>query len=120
MSDHRFLKFFYDIDKTKRGPGYWKLNVSYLENENYKKGIIDIIHSISISSSPTAAWELIKRKVKDYSINFAIYEQKSIKAEIKSIEHQRSKIERRKRTPEKRTHKLDCIFPERKRTLKKS
>lgn len=59
MNDHRFLKLLYDIDKTKRGPEYWKLNVSYLENENYKKGIIDIIHSINTSLSPTEAWELI-------------------------------------------------------------
>lgn len=82
-----FLKFLYDIDKTKRGQGYWKLNVSYLENENYKKGIIDIIHSINTSLSSTEAWELIKRKVKDYSINYAKYEQKSIKVKIKSIDH---------------------------------
>lgn len=59
MNDHRFLKLLYDIDKTKRGPGYWKLNVSYLESENYKKGLIDIIHSINTSLSPTEAWELI-------------------------------------------------------------
>lgn len=37
MRDHRFLKFLYDIDKTKRGPGCWKLNASYLENEITKK-----------------------------------------------------------------------------------
>lgn len=28
VSDHRFLKFLCGIDKTKREPGYWKLNVS--------------------------------------------------------------------------------------------
>ena len=30
-SDHRFLKFWFDIDKTKKGPGYLKLDISYFE-----------------------------------------------------------------------------------------
>lgn len=93
MSDPRFLKNFYDIDKTKRRPGYWKLNVSYFENENYKKGIID--RSINTSLSPTAAWELIKRKVKGYFINFAKYKQKN-KVKIKSIEHEISEVRRKR------------------------
>lgn len=60
MTDHRFLKFSLDIDKTKRGPGYWNLNILYLENENYKKGIIEIIHNIDSSLSPMTAWELFR------------------------------------------------------------
>lgn len=55
----RFLKFLYDIDKIKRGLGYWKLNVFYFENENYKKGFIDIIYSINIFLSLIEVWELI-------------------------------------------------------------
>jgi hypothetical protein len=47
-TDQRYLEFHFAIDKTKRGPGYWKLNVSYLDNEKYKKGIIDIIENILI------------------------------------------------------------------------
>lgn len=38
MTNHRFLKLYHDIDKTKKGPGYWTLNVSFLEKDNYKKG----------------------------------------------------------------------------------
>ena len=48
MSDHRFLKFWFDIDNTKRGPGYWKLNISYIENERYKIGISNIIQNIDL------------------------------------------------------------------------
>lgn len=58
-----------------------------------KKGIIDIIHSRNTSLSPTEAWELIKRKVKDYSINFAKYEQKSIKKnKINGARNKRNRI----------------------------
>lgn len=68
----------------------------YLENENYKKGIIDIIHSLNTSLSPTEAWELIKRKVKVYSINFAKYEQKSIRVKNKT-DRARNKRNRKRR-----------------------
>ena len=39
MSDHRFLKKVVKIDKLKRGPGYWKLNTSHLDNDEYREGI---------------------------------------------------------------------------------
>lgn len=72
MSNHGFLKFNHDMDKTKGWLGYWKFNVFYLENENYKKkGFRRIMFNINTSLSPTAAWELLKRNIKDYSINFA-------------------------------------------------
>ena len=35
MTDHRLLKFCLIINDSKRGPGYWKLNVSHLDNEDY-------------------------------------------------------------------------------------
>lgn len=37
--DHRFLKIIVKIDKLKRGPGYWKLNTSHLDNDEYREGI---------------------------------------------------------------------------------
>ena len=94
MSDHRFLKFWFDIDKTKRGPGYWKLNISYLENERYKIGISNIIQNIDLSLDPITLWETIKQKAKDFSITFAKNEQKSIKQRIKIIEHEIDEIEK--------------------------
>lgn len=60
--------------------------------KNYKTGIIEIIQRINTSRRPTVAWEIIKRK--DFSINFAKYEQKSIKVKIRSIKHEISEIEK--------------------------
>ena len=93
MTDHRYLKFIFAIDKTKRGPGYWKLNVTYLENEKYRKGIIDIIENIDSSLSPIKTWELIKRKFKEFSIEFAKCKQQSVKEKIKLIESEIDEIE---------------------------
>ena len=88
MSNHRFLKFWFDIDKTKRGPGYCKLNISYLENERYKIGISNIIQNIDLSLDPITLWETIKQKAKVFSISFAKNEKKLIKQGIKIIEHE--------------------------------
>lgn len=43
ISSHRYLKFALKIINNNRGPGNWKLNVSYCENEEYKRNIRDII-----------------------------------------------------------------------------
>ena len=69
--DHRFLKFWFNIDDTKRGPGYWKLNISYFENERYKIGISNSIQNIDLSLDPITLWETIKQKAKESSITFA-------------------------------------------------
>ena len=46
MTDHRCLKFYIVISENKRGQGYWKLNTLHLENEDYKKGIENIIENL--------------------------------------------------------------------------
>ena len=52
------------VSEIKRGPGYWKLNTSHLENEDYKKGIENIIENLDQTLSALEKWEFFKRKVK--------------------------------------------------------
>ena len=35
MSDHRYIKTLVVLNKSERGSGYWKINVSHLENQEY-------------------------------------------------------------------------------------
>ena len=37
MSDHKIATFFLDIELTKRGSGYWKINNSILKDIDYIK-----------------------------------------------------------------------------------
>lgn len=46
MSDHRYLKTSFKTNINKRGNSYWKLNNSYLPDENYQKGIQTLINEI--------------------------------------------------------------------------
>lgn len=93
MSDHRFLKFCLNLSCEKRGPGYWKLNVLNMENEKYKKEIHKIIDNLDNSLNPIDKRECIKRKRKEFSINFSKYQQRSIKKRKKEIEREIQKIE---------------------------
>ena len=95
MSYHRVLKLRFNISCNKRGAGYWKLNSTYLENETYKAKIKEIISEIYTDPSyeSITKWELMKTKVKDFSIDFSRNFQHSLKKIINMIKTELSNIE---------------------------
>lgn len=42
LSDHRLIKCKLNFSSLERDKGYWKLNISHLENEDYKYGILEL------------------------------------------------------------------------------
>ena len=46
LSDHRYIQCKSKMCKLQRGPGFWKLNVSHLENDYHKTGITKIIENL--------------------------------------------------------------------------
>ena len=44
--DHKAISIALQISDNKRGKGYWKLNNSYLEYDEYQDGIIRIYDEI--------------------------------------------------------------------------
>ena len=56
-------------------------------------GIQNIINSLDKSSTPIDKWERIKLKVKEFSVNFSIFQQKIIKTRTKIIEQEIEKME---------------------------
>lgn len=93
MSDHRYLKACVDLNKLERGSGYWKLNISHLEHDEYKKGIIDIFKDLDKSLDSISRWELFKVKIRDFSINYAKQSKNNIKLRIKLTEDKIEEIE---------------------------
>lgn len=77
----------------ERGKGYWKLNISHLENEDYKRGILELFKNIDDSLDPISKWESFKIKVRDYSINYARQSRNNVKYRIKLIEKRIDDIE---------------------------
>ena len=66
---------------------------SYLQNDKYVNGIQNIINNLDESLTPIDKWERIKLKVKEFSVNFSIYQQKIIKTGTKIIEQEIEKLE---------------------------
>ena len=93
MTDHRLLKLYIVVSEDKRGPGYWKLNVSYLDHEDYRKGIEHIVENLDETLSALEKWECFKRKVKDFSIYFARNTKKKTGLLIRQIENEISTLE---------------------------
>ena len=81
MSDHRVRKFRVNISCNKQVSGYWKLNSTYLENKTYSTTIKEIITEMYSDPSYEAItkWELMKTKLKDFSIDFSRNFQHSLK-----------------------------------------
>lgn len=93
MSDHRYLKMYFNISENSRGPNYWKLNISYLENKEYKDYIAKLVDEVDQVQNPIDKWELFERKVKEFSILYAKKNRKNMRQKIILIEREIEKIE---------------------------
>ena len=73
-TDHRAIYLVLDLTPFERGTGYWKLNNTLLRDAEYVKKVnieIDRVVMISQSKSPIEQWELLKKRIKQISIEFA-------------------------------------------------
>ena len=93
MSDHRYIKTSIVLNKLERGSGYWKLNVSHLEKQDYIKGINNIFNTLENSLDPVSKWEIFKVITCDFSINFAKHSKNNVKNKIRTLEKEIDKIE---------------------------
>ena len=94
MSDHRVLKFTFKMSLNKRGSGYWKLNCSLIENDDYKMKIKELVEEVNGQNTDAVQkWEDFKIKVREFSIIFSKKDQCNLKSKINFIETQINKIE---------------------------
>ncbi len=62
LSDHRIIKCNLNFSNLERGKGYWKLDISHLENEDYKREILELFKNIDDSIDPISNGKLLKLK----------------------------------------------------------
>ena len=69
LSDHSFVKLVIVWDEAIRGPGTWKLNTNILKNEEYIRGINNIIENRQVYGdlNPEQMWETLKLDFADFS-----------------------------------------------------
>ena len=89
------MKFSFILSKNKRGSGYWKLNTSFLENDDYVRGVKGVIEEIKSfeNMSGIDKWESLKYKVKQFSMGFAKRYHSNMRKKITEIENEICSIE---------------------------
>lgn len=94
-SDHKMVSLNFKVNRHKRGPGYWKLNTSFLNENTYKLGIQQIIknNKQQTFASSQIRWEMCKLQIKEFSIRYGKDRQNSQNYEIKQLETELEQLE---------------------------
>ena len=75
-TDHLMITMAIVTNSNPRGPGFWKLNTSFLSEDNYVTKIKNTIqetkngYANNSSVSPALLWEMIKLKIREASLNY--------------------------------------------------
>ena len=89
-SDHDIVEIQASFIKYERGPGYWKLNASYLDNDDFTRIIENVIQEIiddyKDKLNPQLLWELCKSKIKKASLDYSRSVTKSNRDRLKVID----------------------------------
>ena len=89
LTDHAFpwIKLVLDEDQTNRGKGYWKFNLTLLEDENYRNEIEQMIKEVSEQQNDIILrWEIIKMSARGISIKYGSRLKKSRNLKIDALE----------------------------------
>lgn len=95
--DHKAVECTIMIDIKNRGPGYWKLNISHLNDEIYKNQVKSIIRSTKdeyrTCMDKRLLWDLCKIKVKEFSIKYSINKAQNRKSQMKELSQHLTEID---------------------------
>ncbi|KAL9982000.1 hypothetical protein ACROYT_G010777 [Oculina patagonica] len=98
-SDHSMITLKISIHSNPRGPGFWKLNTSFLTETTYvnqiKATIKETLDEYSEDNSvrPTLLWEMVKLKVREKSLLYAKTKKKQTKEREIDLEQSIAKLE---------------------------
>ena len=101
MSDHSAPVISLSTLVNKRGRGFWKLNCSHLNDEDYRNLIRDTITDTvnnNQGSNPQLLWDTVKCQIRGVSIQFSARKKKSKENLIKIFEKRIYDLEQRNDT----------------------
>ena len=89
-SDHSSVTVNLELSSVNRGKGYWKLNCSHLQNQDY----IDLIKrtirntaEINKEANPNLLWDTVKMSIRGESIKYGASKKKEMNNNIARLEH---------------------------------
>ena len=90
-TDHNSVSLKINIDRGNKGRGYWKLNSSILEDDQYINIIKNLIKKYKerakTHNSLDILWDNLKIEIRDYSISYCKQKSRMKKNIIKETEH---------------------------------
>ena len=88
--DHKAVSLDIQFCDKKRGRGYWKLNNSVLNDDEYREGIVNLYTETTRQYggqvSNALLWEFLKVKIKQFSISYCVMKSKTTQNQIKELE----------------------------------
>lgn len=74
-TDHNAVSLKIQLPNSKRGPGLWKLNVSFLKDQEYNNLILDVLNRTKNEASTCrmnkrTLWDMCKLNIKQASIKY--------------------------------------------------
>ena len=88
-SDHSAVIINLELNKIVRGKGYWKLNCSHLQNQDYVDLIKQTIRNtaeINNEANPNLLWDTIKMAIRGESIKYGASKKKEVNGIITKLE----------------------------------
>ena len=114
LTDHKAVMLDIAFIAPKRGPGYWKLNTEVLTNDQYKKELEQVIGAYINNNETTSSqeqWEMIKIKIREFTIKESKRICKEKKDRIKLLEQHIERESNQKIIYEKQ-HELQKMYAE--------
>jgi hypothetical protein len=113
-TDHALLTKTYTTGMTNCGKGIWRANPHLAKNPAYRTKLEDEIRSfvatkLDYNLSEQEKWDLIKKKTKQVTINFARFYDNWRKSRIKQLQSERNNLLRRYRND---TACLQLLLPD--------
>ena len=95
--DHKAVVLDTIIQVNTRGKGYWKMNVSVLDDNEYVQLITNVITSTideyEHSVSKRALWEYLKRLIKEHTIKFCTMKARARHDQIADLEFKLDQVD---------------------------
>jgi len=96
LSDHSRIYLNIKLSKAVRGPGFWKLNTSLLNDREYcdliKNNIRDTVNN-NYGIEPMLLWETIKCMIRGASVKYSSQKKKKQKEHIIKLEEEINRLE---------------------------
>ena len=92
-TDHSSPQIIVKTFDQKHGPGYWKLNTSYLDESDFVQNIKNIINEMNGKYQDIfLRWEMMKLEIRGYALKYGARKTKSNKLKLEVLARKKNSI----------------------------